>query len=277
MILLSILFKRDRLVLGLFIASFLAICFISINTFFSILPAQAASPSRPQVVPLSQLQIQNIQKQSTKLYERLKYQKHSQSEIDAALLQQFGLQRVVTKTTSPKATSPKATPFTSNSQDVSLPSSTTYSSRGATFVYSDFSWNNSYGAAAYESGPYDDVFGAWFSRNVPAVSSAYLEITDIIGNTQDYFNPSNISSAGADFNVPDNHWVSGILSISLRGNFPGGCTNIYTKYTHGWSTSEVTSTTLTVGVPGSAGIGVTYSQVAHSWQAMGGTPAIRCI
>jgi hypothetical protein len=232
-----------------------------LGLFTGFVPVYAAP-----VTQAPSLTVQEIQSQAGSLYERLHYQKASQAAIDAAMLNTFGLQRVVGDTAR------TASPFTSTNQDVSLPTSTVYQSHGYTYIYSSFSWNC--GTGAYCSGdPPDfyDVFGAWFSRN-ENVNSTYMYTTDQFGNQTTYFNPTNFSQAGADYSAMADFWVSGTIQIVLNGGWPSGCNEVFTKYTHGWSSVQVTSVTLTTGFPPSFGISVTYGNVSHSWQATGGTP-----
>lgn len=63
------------------------------------------------------------------------------------------------------------------------------------------------------------------------------------------------------------------MEIAFKGGFPAGCTEIFTKYTHGWSSNDLTSTSVSVGFPPSFGVSVTYSVTAHSWEAISPAPA----
>lgn len=249
------LFKWQKLVLRVLIACFVTSLVYTIALFNST-PAHA-----------SDLFMQRIEKQSTFLYEKLYHEKRSQAEIDSALQSQFGLQRMNVD----KASSP----LTSTNSAINLPASNIYMSHGATFIYSSFSWNcgaNCYG----DPMDYNDDFGVWFSQNIP-IASTFLSVTEVSNVSQTYFNPSSISQGGADYAQNANHWMSGVLETSLDGSFPAGCTEIFTKYAHGWSSNDLTSTSVSAGFPPSFGVSVTYSVTAHSWQATGPLPTrYRC-
>src|SRR5262249_34315853 len=150
------------------------------------------------------------------LYEQLHHQKRSQAEIDTALKNRFGLQRVNINKASAASTSTNSA--------INLPTPSIFLSRGVAFVYADFNWSCSSGATCYNDPmDYKDVFGVWFTQNVP-VASTYLAVTEVAGVEPNYFNPTDFNQGGAEYAQNANYWVSGVLEIAFKGGFPAGCT-----------------------------------------------------
>ncbi len=247
----SNLFRQRNLVLRVS-----AVCFVTalIITGVFLTPPSAHA---------KMLSIQQVKEQSLLLYQRLHNEKRSSSEVDAALQGQFGLQRL--------NANQEASSFTSTSSDVDLPTPSIYRDRihGVTFIYADFSWNAS---PTNEPMDYNDVFGVWFTQNIP-VGTTQLVTEEVAGVEKVYNNTANYNQGGVDFVENANYWRSGEMEIAFNGNFPTGCTQIFSKYTHGWSSNDLTSTSISVGLPATAGLQVTYSVTAHSWQTTGSRPA----
>jgi hypothetical protein len=208
------------------------------------------------------LSLQQVKEQSLQLYGQLRDERRSQAQIDAALQNQFGMQRL--------NVDQAATSFTSTSADVDLPMPSIYKDpHGVTFIYADFNWNR---LPISDPMDYNDVFGVWFTQNAP-VGATQLRITELGFDAPImYNNPANYNQGGVDFVEKANFWRSGQLEVSFNGDFPSGCTQVFSKYTHGWSSNDLTSTSVSVGLPASAGIQVTYSVTAHSWQTIGSEP-----
>ena len=249
---LSNLFKWHELIIRVSIICFVA-TLINVSVFL-------APPSAHAKV----LSTQQVKQQSLLLYQRLHNEKRSQSEIDAALQDQFGLQRL--------NANQEADSFTSTSTDVDLPTPSIYRdlTHGVTFIYADFNWNT---PPVGDPMDYNDVFGVSFTQSIP-VGSTQLRVTELgLEALKIYNNTANYNQGGVDYVENANYWRSGQLELSFNGDFPPGCTQIFSKYTHGWSSNDLTSTSVSVGLPATAGIQVTYSVTAHSWQTTGSTPA----
>lgn len=135
------------------------------------------------------LSIQQIEKQSVILYEQLHHQKRSQAEINAALKNRFGLQ--------PVNINKESAASTSTNSAIDLPTPSIFLSRGVAFVYADFNWNCTAGATCYNDPMnYKDVFGVWFTQNVP-VASTNLSVSEVAGVGSDYANPTDFNQGGA--------------------------------------------------------------------------------
>ncbi len=247
----SNLFKWHKLVLRVSVVCFVT-TLISISVFFA-----------PPTAHAKTLSIQEVKSQSLLLYERLHNEKRSQAEIDAAMESQFGLQRI--------NVDQKATPLTSSSSDVDLPTPSIYRDRvhGVTFIDANFSWNT---PPYSDPTDFNDVFGIWFTQNVPVGSTALI-VSEVASVQQVYHNPANYNQGGVDYVENANYWRSGYLEVSFNGDPPAGCTQVFSKYTHGWSSNDLTSTAISVGLPAGFGLQVTYSVTAHSWQTNGSQPA----
>ncbi len=245
------LFRQHKLVLKVSV-----VCFVTTLIIAGVFLAPPSAHAKA-------LSIQQIKEQSLLLHERLHNEKRSQSEIDAALQSQFGLQRL--------NVDQKANSFTSTSSDVDLPTPSIYRDRihGVTFVYADFNWNT---PPTSDPMDYNDVFGISFTQEVP-VGSTSLAVTELVGPQANYFNPQHYNRGGVDYVENANYWRSGDLEVAFNGDFPAGCTQIFSQYTHGWSSNDVTGTSVSVGLPATLGIQVTYSVTAHSWQTSGSQPA----
>jgi hypothetical protein len=247
----SNLFRQHKLILKVS-----AVCFVTALIITGVFLA-------PPIAHAKMLSTQQVKEQSLLLYQRLHNEKRSPSEVDAALQGQFGLQRLNVEQV--------ATAFTSTSSDVDLPTPSIYRDRthGVTFVYADFNWK-----VPLTSDPmdYKDVFGIWFTQAV-SVGSTSLDVTELVGPSQHYTNTDHYNPEGVDYVEDANYWRSGDVEVAFNGDFPAGCTQIFSKYTHGWSSKDLTSTSVSVGLPSTVGIQVTYTVTDHSWQTTSPQPA----
>ncbi len=247
----SNLFKWHKLALRALVVCFVT-ALIGISVF--LLPPSAYAKA---------LSIQQVKSQSILLYQRLSDEKRPQAEIDAAMQSQFGLQRV--------NVAQGASLLTSTSSDVDLPTPSIYRDRthGVTFIDASFDWNT---PLVSDPMDYNDVFGVWFTQSVP-VGSTSLLVTEVAGIQKNYTDTANYNQGGVDYVENANYWRSGYLEVSFNGDLPAGCTQVFSKYTHGWSSNDLTSTSISVGLPATFGLQVTYSVTAHSWQTTGARPA----